>query len=137
MLQFVFSNIFNIFKNLLNLIARKGFVKPFAIMFSIKMYLNLIILFFIIFFIQWYLTSMCFIRRWCFEFFMNVIIFWLSIKNLIEILMKYACNWINNERNQIVFLFVFVEITYFASQNDWMMRFYHFKLHKIKLLNKK
>ena len=137
LLQFVSFNIFNIFKNLLNLIARKDFVKSFAIMFLIKIYLNSIISFFIIFFIQWYLTSMCFIHRWCFEFLINVIIFWLSVKSLIKTLMKYACNWINNKQNQIAFLFAFAEVIYSASQNNWMTRSCRFKFYEMKSSNKK
>ena len=139
LLQFVFSNISNIFKNLLNLVARRDFVtiKSSAIMFSIEVYLNSIISSSITFLIQWYLTSMCFVRRWYLEFLMNVITSWLSIKSLIEALIKYACDWINNKRSQTASLFVSVEITYFASQNDWMTRSYRFKLHEIKSSNKK
>ena len=123
-------------RNRSNLIEINVFVRSSTIIGFVRMYFNRIFSFYRISRIQWYLMSMCLIRRWNSRFSLKAIVLWLFAHSTMRIL-SVICICNSKERNQIASFLVSLRATYFDSQIDCVTRSCCFKNHEIEFSLKK
>ena len=118
-------------RNRSNLIETNVFVRSSTIMSSVRMHFSRIFSSSRVSRTQWYMTSICLVRRWNSRFSLKAIVLWLFAHSTMRIL-DVTCICISKERSQTTSFHVSLRATYFDSQIDYVTRSYRFKHYKIK-----
>ena len=123
-------------RNRSNLIETNVFVRSSTIMSFVRIYFSRIFSSCRVSRTQWYLMSMCLVRRWNSRFSLKAIVLWLFAHSTMKIL-SVTCICNSKERSQTASFLVSLRATYFDSQIDCVTRSCRLEDHEIEFSLKK